>query len=92
LPSGCEADIEGWIMKRRASFLFLLCGILWPLASLASTGPTVFPPPFETTEPAADVADIQFIDETGTKLSLSSYRGKYVIVNLWATWCGPCVR
>lgn len=28
----------------------------------------------------------------GTEISLSSLRGKVVLVNLWATWCAPCVK
>ncbi len=34
--------------------------------------------------------DFELEDMGGSLKKLSSYRGKFVFLNFWATWCGPC--
>ncbi|GAB6034800.1 TlpA disulfide reductase family protein [Galenea microaerophila] len=36
------------------------------------------------------VLDVTFVDLDGKTVKLSDYRGKWVVVNFWATWCPPC--
>lgn len=34
--------------------------------------------------------ELSLTDLDGKKLELSSYRGKVIVLNFWATWCEPC--
>lgn len=37
-------------------------------------------------------ADVELYDLKGNRVNFSKYRGKYVFVDLWASWCIPCIK
>jgi thiol-disulfide isomerase/thioredoxin len=51
----------------------------------------VMPPQGFTRWPAPKpVADLHFLDDKGKVVRLADFKGRVVLLNVWATWCPPC--
>ncbi|MEO6522081.1 MAG: TlpA disulfide reductase family protein [Mucilaginibacter sp.] len=42
--------------------------------------------------PGSPSPKFELNDPSGKKVALDSFKGKFVYIDLWATWCGPCIE
>jgi len=71
-------------MRRRAFALVAFAH------ALAFAGHTQAAQPLTLPDMPVPIPEIAFADGDGTARTLTDYRGRIVLLNIWATWCVPC--
>lgn len=80
---------RGWMLKIGRGLLLLL--LVTACSSPSDTIQQVTPLPPTTLTQIPTALDFELATFDGEKIRLSDLRGKWVLVNFWATWCEPCV-
>ena len=61
-----------------------------PAVQMPPPEPSEFP--FDLLDPPRALPELRFVDGEGRPLTLADFRGKVILLNIWATWCIPCLR
>lgn len=75
-------------------------GVLyWKPSAAVQSGGRSGPPPIPAalakltpSKTPAAVAAVAFTGADGKRHAISAFKGRYVLLNLWAVWCAPCVK
>ena len=72
--------------------LLAACGSEAPAPAPKAEGAKAAAGTVDRSHAGANAPDTAFENPDGEKVSLAEFEGKPLLLNLWATWCAPCVK
>ncbi|MBU0492502.1 MAG: TlpA family protein disulfide reductase [Chloroflexi bacterium] len=88
-PARRRVPVEILIIVGLVVAVGVLGGLWYFVWQPALAAPAIVPAPSAGAEPEM-APDFALQDLAGKTVHLSDYRGQAVVLNTWATWCGPC--
>ncbi|MHB0777565.1 TlpA family protein disulfide reductase [Halomonas sp. WWR20] len=68
----------------------IMCLMVMASTAVASLPEGVGPQGFIVWESPRELPELAFENSEGKPLTLADFQGQSVLLNIWATWCGPC--
>ena len=77
-------------MAKSKMILFALM-VLYGMGAAPVHAGAAMPAPLAAAKASKAAPKVAFYDAKGARHGLGEYKGRYVLMNFWATWCAPCV-
>ena len=90
--SGPARSDPGGSGRFLASFGTVAVALLLTVGAAFAAEPDLKPGEFIPASPPQPAPEASFQDLSGNWVALADFKGKLVLLNLWATWCQPCLK